>query len=248
MRMICLLLLCALSAPAWGPKGHRIVALIAEERLAPNVLARLHGILGGETLAEASTWADDARQLPNWRQSGPWHYVNIRDGQTYRKSKKERRGDVLTALERFRKNLGKGSAGQRKDALRFLIHFVADLHQPLHVGRAEDRGGNLVEVSWFGRPSNLHAVWDSGILSYERLRDDEWVRLLTRVDAAQAERWADSTPLDWAEESMALRPKVYRIGDGKLGRDYQQANLPAVRQRLAQAGVRLAAFLERALD
>lgn len=249
MRLLPLVLLAA-PALAWGPTGHRVVALVAQDHLSRPALAEIETLLDGETMAEASTWADDVREQRAWRQSAPWHYVNIPDGKTYEHSRKNRRGDVLRAIERFRRDLAnrRNSPAKRANALRFLIHFVADLHQPLHVGRAEDRGGNTIEVTWFGQPSNLHRVWDSQIISRRRIRFQRWAASLERPSPSQVAAWTDSGPLDWAAESQALRPQVYRIGDGNLGERYDRENLPIVRKRLLQAGVRLAAFLEKALD
>ena len=234
----------------WGPTGHRVVALVAEDHLSRAALIDVKMLLGGETLAEASTWADDVRERRTWRQSGPWHYVNIPDGKTYKQSRKNRRGDILRAIERFERDLAdrRSTPVKRANALRFLIHFVADLHQPLHVGRYEDRGGNRIEVTWFGQPTNLHRVWDSQIISRRRISFRRWADSLDRPTRKQVAAWRDSGPLDWAAESQALRPQVYRIGDGELSKRYDRENLPTVRKRLLQAGVRLAAFLERILD
>ena len=249
MRALFLLLCAAPAAVAWGPTGHRVVALIAEERLSAAVRLEIRSLLGNETMPEASTWADDVREQRSWRQSGPWHYVNIGDGETYESSRKNRRGDILRAIERFEKDLARrrNSPAKRANALRFLIHFVGDLHQPLHVGRWADRGGNTIEVTWFGQPANLHQVWDSRIVSRQRIGYTAWAKSLPRPSREQAARWADSGPLEWAAESQALRRDVYRIGDGRLGKRYYEGNLPIVRERLVQAGVRLAAFLERTL-
>ena len=246
MRLALLFLLAA-PALAWGPTGHRVVALVAEEHLSAPARLEVHTLLGGETLAEASTWADDVRERRTWRQSSPWHYVNIPDGKTYKQSRKNRRGDILTAIERFERDLAnrRNSPAKRANALRFLIHFVGDLHQPLHVGRFEDRGGNSIDVTWFGEPTNLHRVWDSQIISRRRISFRRWADSLDRPSRQQIAAWTASGPLDWAAESQELRPRVYRIGDGKLGKRYDRDNLPVVRERLLQAGVRLAAFLEK---
>ncbi len=248
-RLVAALLLAASAAPAWGPTGHRVVALIAERNLDPLTRAQVELLLDGETLAEASTWADDVRERRSWRRSAPWHYVNIDDDETYKSSRKNRRGDVLRAIERFEKDLRRraNSHAKRANALRFLIHFVADVHQPLHVGRWGDRGGNTIDVFWFGQPSNLHRVWDSAIISRRRISFKRWAASLKDPTTEQAARWVDSTPLDWAAESQALRPLVYRIGDGKLGRRYYRQSDPVVRERLVRAGLRLAALLERLL-
>ena len=246
MRVFLALLLLAAPALAWGPTGHRVAALVAEDHLSRPALAEIETLLKGETLAEASTWADEVRERRTWRQSGPWHYVNIPDGQTYEQSRKNRRGDILTAIERFRRDLAnrRNSRAKRANALRFLIHFIADLHQPLHVGRYEDRGGNTIEVTWFGEPMNLHRVWDSQIISRRRISFRRWHDSLDRPSRKQVAAWTASGPLHWAAESQALRAQVYRIGDGKLGERYDRDNLPVVRERLLQAGVRLAAFLD----
>ena len=249
LRISLLALAAVPAAFAWGPTGHRVVALIAEDHLDAATRAEVRIVLGGESIAAASTWADEVRERRTWRQSGPWHYVNIDDGETYESSRKNRRGDILRAIERFERDLARrgSSPAKRANALRFLIHFVGDLHQPLHVGRWADRGGNSINVTWFGEPVNLHQVWDSRIISRRRMSFERWAKSLPRPRPEQAARWADSEPLDWAAESQALRSQIYRIGDGKLGKRYFESNLPIVRERLAQAGVRLAAFLERTL-
>ena len=200
-------------------------------------------------MADASIWADDIRTQEKWGYTAPWHYVNVPDGQTYKASRKSRDGDVLVAVERYRRNLKNRSNSpvQRADALRFLIHFIGDLHQPLHVGRAEDRGGNQIQVEWFGRPSNLHWVWDAAILDHAQWTEATLAAAHELADEAQMARWVSSGPLDWANESQALRSSVYALGNARLAQPYYDASLPIVRKRILQAGVRLAAFLEKAL-
>ena len=221
------------------------MAAVAERRLDPLTRAQAKLLLDGKTLAEASNWADDVRERRTWRRSASWHYVNIDDGQSYRQARKHRRGDVLTAIARFERDLAdrRSSATKRANALRFLIHFVADIHQPLHVGRWVDRGGNTIELSWFGRPSNLHRVWDSGIIGRQRISSTRWAASLRPPSREQALRWTDSSPLGWASECQRLRPVVYDLGDGRLSEAYYRRALPVVREQLLKAGVRLAALL-----
>ena len=151
------------SAFAWGKTGHRVVAAIADTQLSGLARAHIREILGpGETLDDAANWPDEMRSDPAifWqRTASPWHYVTL-NGITYDHAPPE--GDALEALNHFRAVLQdpKASLADKQMALRFVIHIVGDLHQPLHVGKCCDKGGNNVKVTWFGKPTNLHAVWD----------------------------------------------------------------------------------------
>lgn len=209
-------------------------------------------LIGPETLAEVGTWADEIRSDPVWKHADPWHYVNVDDGQTYAATPKNPKGDILEALARFEQVLRDPAAGRpaKGEALRFLVHFLGDLHQPLHVGRAGDRGGNEIKVLWFGEPSNLHRVWDDGLIESEQLSFTEWVRFLDRVSPEQIRAWQAGGYHDWAAESMAVRAQVYDFEGAsgeppELGYRYAWRNLPLVKQRLLQAGVRLAGVLDR---
>lgn len=247
MRLLVVILLgVSASAFAWGPVGHRAVGQIAEERLSPKARQAVRGLLGDESLAEASLWADQIRSEARWRVSSPWHYVNIPDGQAYDRGRRDRDGDVIEALERFVAVLRyEGSSREDKlVALRFIAHFVGDLHQPLHVGRASDRGGNDIRISWFGKASNLHRVWDSEVISRRRLTPESLAQALRSRPTDEAEAWRRDSPMTWADESMALRPLVYDMPGTGLGRAYLRAAAPVVEERLLQAGVRLAALLD----
>src|SRR5260221_2870688 len=158
-----LLAVLATPALAWGPLGHRAVGRIAERHLAPETARQVAALLGPERLAYVGTWSDDIRSDPAWAKAESWHWVTIQPGQTYAESKKNPAGDVIEAIARFERILADNAAPrtERQQALKWLVHLVADVHHPLHVGRGDDRGGNEVVVLWFGEPSNLHSVWDS---------------------------------------------------------------------------------------
>ena len=172
--------LAAVPAPAfaWGKIGHRTVGAIAETHLSGIARAQIRELLGVETLDEASTWPDEMRSDPDpfWRKTSvPWHCVTVA-GDDYDRPPPE--GDALQALTFFNRMVRdpRTELGQRQRALRFIIHIVGDLHQPLHNGSPGDRGGNEVKVKWFGRDTNLHAVWDSVLiddmdLSFTELTD-----------------------------------------------------------------------------
>lgn len=245
----------ALAAPvsfAWGPTGHRVVARIAEGRVSPETAKAIAAILDGETLVEASTWADDIRSDPAWSHAGPWHYINVPDGQTYLASQKHPDGDAYSKLVEFVAVLRSPSASRSEKAvaLRWVVHLVADLHQPLHVGRVEDRGGNRIEALWFGAPSNLHRIWDSALLDAAKRPFDQ---LATRIDAqvdVEIEPGPVSKPLEWIAESMRHRAAAYAVPEPTAGgtHRYIQQNLPLVERRLKQAGIRLAMTLDEAFE
>ncbi len=252
MRWLIVILALASSLPAlaWGPVGHRAVGEIAEDRLSPKARQAVRDLLGAESLAEASLWADEIRSEPRWQVSSPWHYVNIPDGQAYDRTRRDRAGDVIEALERFVAVL-RYKASSREDkvaALKFIAHFVGDIHQPLHVGRASDRGGNEINVSWFGEPSNLHRVWDGEVISRMRMSPKSLSKALESRPAAEVDAWRRDSPMTWAQESMALRPLVYGMPGTGLGRAYLRQAGPVVEQRLMQGGVRLAALLDAVFE
>lgn len=234
------------TARAWGPNGHRVVGAIAENHLSEEALAAVRDLMGPESLARASTWADEIRSDPEWSRAAPWHYINIADDETLETTERNPRGDVLSAMERFERVLRDPEAPRqdRVEALRFLVHFVGDVHQPLHVGRSSDAGGNRILVLWFGEATDLHSLWDSGLIEARELSYTELVRFLDHPTPEQVADWQASGYRDWIAESFALRDEVYALGDRRLGYDYLRDKTPIVERRLLQAGVRLAGLLD----
>jgi hypothetical protein len=247
---------------AWGKTGHRVVAAIADTQLSGLARAHIREILGGaESLDEAATWPDEMRSAPEpfWQKTAtPWHYVTL-NGIIYDHAPSE--GDALEALNRFRATLQdpNASMADKQLALRFIVHLVGDLHQPLHVGKCCDKGGNDVKVTWFGKPTNLHAAWDSAIVDDEQLSFSELAAKLVRHTSDQdVVDWWDINPRDWISESAQVREQIYaniprpKAPKGKkakrdalpdLSYDYVYKFTPVMERRLQQAGVRLAAYL-----
>lgn len=240
-------LLLPAAAQAWGNLGHRTVGRIAEDHLSPEAAAAVVELLGSETLAEASTWADFIRSEPDWRKADDWHWVTMPGEVPYEATEKNPRGDLIEALRRFETILSDPGrpVEERRNALRFLVHLLGDLHQPLHVGAGEDRGGNDEIVLWFDQAANLHSVWDTKILESAGLSFTELASFLEPATAEELAAWRQGSYLDWAEESRALRPVVYDLGNERLSWQYRHRALPVVHQRLHQAGVRLAWVLDR---
>jgi hypothetical protein len=193
---------------------------------------------------------DKIRSQPKYRYTNSWHWVTIPDGMRYADSEKKPEGDVIEASERMVAIL-KSDTASREDkefALRLLIHMVGDLHQPLHVGNGEDKGGNDLQVRWGKRGSNLHEVWDSGIIDVMGESREGLSDALSTVPRRTLRNLQTGGPVDWAHECMDLRPSIYTVNAGEvLGEDYAMAQWPTVTSQLLKAGVRLAWLLNAAL-
>lgn len=248
----CLAAMTPSPALAWGKTGHRVVAAIADTQLSGLARAHVKELLGVESLDEAATWPDEMRSAPSpfWQKTAtPWHYVTL-NGILYDRAPPE--GDALEALDRFSKTLQdpNASLADKQLALRFIVHLVGDLHQPLHVGKCCDRGGNDVKVKWFGRDTNLHAVWDTQMVDDEQLSFTELAAKLQRhISNKDLIAWWDINPRDWVSESGQIREMVYPpppkdpMAVPELSYAYVYRYQPVMERRLKQAGVRLAAYL-----
>lgn len=239
-------------ALAWGKTGHRVVGAIAVKYLTPQAAAGVKRVLGVETLAEASTWPDFMRSDPSdfWQyKASPWHYVTVPQGKAYAQVGAPPEGDAVTALAQFSTTLRdpKASLADKQLALRFIAHIVGDLQQPLHAGNGTDKGGNEVQVTFAGKPTNLHAVWDSGLVDDEQLSYSELAEWLgARITSADAKSWGSADPAVWIAESAALRDTIYPAkGETNLSYRYVFDHTAQMELRLEQGGVRLAAYLNQ---
>ena len=253
----CLLILCSVvmsgQAFGWGATGHRVIAEIAAGYISAEARLAVEEILGPETLAEASTWPDFMRADPAefWQETAnPWHYVTVLPGTTYEDVGAPEQGDAVSALADFSRTVRdpEASADERALALRFIVHIIADLHQPLHVGNGEDRGGNDFEITWFGEPSNLHRVWDSHLIESRKLSYTEMTDWLgAKIGAAEFRAWNTADPMVWVAESADIRERIYP-DDRDLRWDYGYKWTDTLDTRLQQAGVRTAGYLNDLFD
>ena len=239
-------------ANGFGADGHRIAGLIAQEHLCTEAAQEVQYLGQDQGLDQLGLWADWTRGEPEWQHSAPWHYMNIPDGARLEDYRHPPEGDILWAIGHFAARLAdrQESIAERRNALRFLAHFVVDIHQPLHVGRESDRGGNRIDVDpGTGGPVNLHRFWDTDAVALSGLEVEDYVRSLAGLIEANARAWEQDTLMDWARESQALWPDVYDFGGrgNRLSIDYLENAERITRMRLAQAGVRLAAEVNRAL-
>jgi len=245
--------LLAPAASAWGPDGHRAAATVAASRLCPAAAAAVARLLPDESLPAAAVWADGIRRTPEWRHTREWHYVNVDDTEPIAAllDPSPPRGLILPAIAAELEVLAddQRDPGRRTTALRFVLHLVADLHQPLHVGRSEDRGGNEIDVRLGDETLPLHRVWDTELVRIAGLRWNEYARTLEPLALLEAAHWRRGTLLEWAEESRRLRPWVYGYDARRslplLSARYVAAGRQIAALRLAQAGVRTAWLLDR---
>ena len=163
LQLLLIVLLSIQPLMAWGSTGHRIVGKVAEKYLTKNANMQIKKILGHNDLSRVSTWADEIKSDPNWKHAYDWHWCTIPDGEKYETGKHT--GNAIEKVNEFIVTLKKkkSSKKEKQIALKFLVHLVGDLHQPLHVGNGEDRGGNDKKLKWFGEETNLHSIWDSQI-------------------------------------------------------------------------------------
>jgi hypothetical protein len=261
LRTLALGLALSLASPctafAWGPDGHRIIADIAEQYLKPAAARQVRALLAIEntaTLADVSNWADEIS--PQRPETARWHYVDIPlDAAGYDAARDcPQNACVVAQIERFTGELSDARQPPRKrlEALKFLVHFVGDIHQPLHAANNNDRGGNDVKVSFDGRDTNLHLLWDIWLLAPAVNGDDRAyaMRLAHAITPAEAEAWANGSPADWANESHDIARRIVYGAlphEGALPATYAARALPVANEQLEKAGVRLANVLNGAL-
>lgn len=236
----------------WGQIGHYVTGFIAEEFMTETTLEKVNDLLETRSVPFATVWMDDIRSDNRYDYTRTWHWATIEEGKSYEETEQEEDGDVVWALEKLIDELKEGglSTKEEREKVKKVMHMVGDIHQPLHVGTGEDRGGNDVRVQWMGEPSNLHRVWDTDMInslnmSYTELGQE----LLKKATEEKVEEWQNATVLDWAYESVSYRDRVYDLTyNMRLGFDYRYDNIDIVFERLLQAGVRLAGVLNDIYD
>lgn len=230
----------------WGQIGHYVTGEIAEYHLTPAVRERVNTILGEYSMARATVWMDDIRSDSSYNYTSTWHWATIEEGKTYEETVQDEGGDIIWALETLIAELKEGglSETEEREKLKIVMHMIGDIHQPLHVGTGEDRGGNDVRVQWMGDNSNLHRVWDSDVINSFQMSYTELAKELNTATADQIVAWQKATVRDWAYESVSYRENVYDLpASMRLGYEYRYVNKDIIYKRLLQAGVRMAGVL-----
>lgn len=238
------------SAFGWGLTGHRIVGQIAMEHLHPEVRKHIIETLDGEDLAMVANWMDFVKSEPSYDTLKPWHYCTVESVDHMDEHQHPDKGDIWMAIDKLLVELEtENYSVDEAFTLRALAHLIGDVHQPLHCGNGTDMGGNKVKVKFFWESSNLHRVWDSGMIDYWKMSYTEYSTwIMSTVVAEDIANWKNSNTKDWVKESVVLREQCYdTMGDPeRMGYRYIYDNKELLHQRLAQAGVRLAEALNKA--
>lgn len=242
-------------ASAWGPIGHRVTGEIAGHYLNHKARSEIRKLIGDESLAMAGNWADFIRSDPQYDHTHSWHYVNAPDGLDYKRFsalisgiEKPNAYNMLLQLGETLKDPD-NPVKERAFALKFIIHLIGDMHQPMHVGREEDLGGNRIDVTWFGKPSNLHRMWDEELIGFQQLSYTEMAEAYDHATKEQIREWQNDGVLQWLFESYQMSRNLYREAerDPDLGYRYNFDHVATLQQRLLQGGIRLAGFLNELL-
>jgi len=270
-------------ALAFDKNGHRIIAKIAALHLDPSSKIKLKDLIGNKLLEEISNWPDEIKSdelLASPQQN--WHYINLltknyqklKSDETYEKYFKQYpalsyaeiqskikpdyqklKGDLIWAIDTFRNILNdkRKTKNQRAEALFFLVHFIGDLHQPLHCGYAHDRGGNETSVLWHQQKTNLHAIWDSEMIEMSKLSYTEYVQFIYKKEEMMIAEITKGDVLDWAYESVDMRDSFYElVKNAKYQGKYKEYKyhydfVKILNNRLVFAGIRLSKIINDAL-
>ncbi|MDQ3682568.1 MAG: S1/P1 nuclease [Bacteroidota bacterium] len=242
----------SISAMAWGLTGHRIVGAIAESYLSAKAKKEIQRILGTESLAIASNWADFIKSDTAYDYLYNWHFANFSDGLNYEQLKEKLKNDTaanaynkINFISKELKNK-KLPLDKQRMYLRLLIHFVGDIHQPMHTGRTEDLGGNRIRVMWFRDSTNLHRLWDEQLIDFQKLSYTEYVKAINFTTVAQRLTWQKQPLTEWFFESYEVSRQLYgeiKQPHQRLSYRYDYDHIAILNLQLLKGGVHLAGLL-----
>ncbi len=231
----------------WGQTGHRVVGKIAQEHLKSKTKRELKKMLNGKSLAFISTFGDEIKSDKRYNEFYTWHYINMGLDENYEDSEKNPKGDLVTGIEYCKKIIKdeNSSDDDKVFYLKLLVHFIGDLHQPLHIGLKEDKGGNDFKVQWFYKDTNLHSVWDTKMIDGFEMGYVELAENADYLSKKQVKAIQEGTLIDWVNEVHVLSNKVY--ASAKPGENlryrYSYEYMDTLRKQLQIGGIRLAKVL-----
>jgi hypothetical protein len=243
----------AISLLSWGVTGHRTIGAIAQNHLSKNAQSAVKELLGTATLADVSTWADEVRSKPEYKHTGSWHYANLPLGLSYDsfvvRVKAMGPDNVYGAVQKCESVLHSASTSkdEKVGALKFLVHFIGDLHQPMHVSRAEDKGGNTIQLNYEGKGTNLHSLWDTELIETQKLSYEELAKKYDHLSNNQIKAWSADPLVKWMWESYQVSSDLYAEVDAMksraIGDEYYKKHIDIIQERIEKAGIRLAGTL-----
>lgn len=234
-------------APVWSKTGHRAIGEVATMYLKTRAQKAISELLDGQSLAAVSNYADEIKADRRYKDFSPWHYVNFPADMAYADVTPSPQGDVVSGIQKCIGVLKDPNSGHSDRAfyLKMLIHLIGDLHQPMHIGREEDKGGNTIQLQWFGRGSNLHKLWDADMINDYGMSYTELANSLPVLSSRKVKEIQAGSVLDWVEESQDVANKLYAsvsVGE-KLGYSYSYTYWSTVEEQLQRGGLRLAKVL-----
>lgn len=241
----------SLNSFGWGMDGHRIVGEIADRHLTAKAKKNIRKILGNESIAMSSNWADFIKSNPTFDSLDKSHYINFKSGLSrnefdnfLQNNKDQNAYNSILFLSNELKS-GKLNDSLKVMYLKLLIHFVGDVHQPLHTGRPEDLGGNKVRVNWFNNNINIHSLWDSYLIEYQKLSYTEYVNWINHASKEQKKLWMNEPIENWLWESYVVTEKIYAETpeNANLKYKYNYDFIDVMNLQLLKGGIRLAGML-----
>ena len=256
LRVLTLLFATLLAAPlgwGWSQKGHDVTAAIAQRHLRPAAAAAVDSILHGRSMIYWANWMDNASHTPDYAYTKTWHYKNINADKTYQTMPKNPDGDVVEAIRYCIGQLADSTveAPRKELVMRMLVHFVGDMHQPMHMGRQTDLGGNRVKVRYFGRDTNLHSIWDGSLVeSAHKWSYTEWADQLDRLTPAQEALMLSGNVDYWADASHNTATVIYNETPEGKNLSYNEVArwTPVIEDAMLAGGLRLAYILNSIFD
>lgn len=254
LLFIALLAYLPVQTMAWGQLGHRVVAQIADSYLTPKARLELGKILGNESLAMAANWGDFIKSDPNYRYLSTWHYVDLTAGATFDQSALYLKTDTvpnaynkLNFMIKELKTNKSLSADKKLLYVRMIIHIVGDIHQPFHAGRADDQGGNKIQLMWGNEQTNMHSVWDTKLIETQQYSYTEYANNLNHTTAAQRAEWQKTDLMHVIYESNQIAESLYseiKEPNQKINvYNYVFLHIHTAEEQMLKGGVRLAGIL-----
>lgn len=231
----------------WGQNGHRAIAEIAFQYLDEDVKQEILTLLEGESLALASTYADEIKSDKKYDDYKPWHYVNMTLDSNYQDAEKNEAGDIVVGIQKCIQILKEETSTKAEKTfhLKMLIHFIGDLHQPFHIGLREDRGGNDFKVFWFGEQTNIHKLWDTQLIESYKMSYSELAHNKFPFQDEEIQHFKKLNLMQWVSDTHKITKQVYASAkpNENLSYAYTYTWFPVLRQQLHKAGIHLATQL-----
>ncbi len=229
---------------AWGKKGHALVAEVAFRFLDENTKKMVLEYLDGMTIEEAANWMDTVKNDHAYDYMKPYHYVNFEKGNPVF----EANGDnIIYQLDTTIKELKNKKYLAKEEIttkIKILFHLMGDLHQPMHVGYGSDKGGNSIPINFNNRKTNLHSLWDSGIIEYKGITLQDCLNSET-FSKKEMRKIQKINVLHWSKESRSYLEQIYNTGGDKVSDEYVNGNTIIIENQILKAGIRLASVIKK---